>query len=480
MPEILTNVTFPGSQTVDGVDISAHVADVTTLHLPSQASQSGKFLTTNGSVASWATITITGDVVGPSGATDNAIARFDTATGKLLQNSLVTIDDTGSINIPSGQSYKINGTALTAANVGAAATSHAHGNVTTDGKIGTTATIPIITGTGGVLQAGSFGTGAGTFCQGNDSRLSDARTPTAHTHGNITNTGYIGTTATLPIITGTGGILQAGSFGTGAGTFCQGNDSRLSDARTPTAHVLNSASHTVSGLTTGHFLKALSATTFGFAAHGLTYTDVGAAASSHTHNYAGSASAGGDANAVAQSITFNNGGAGAASGTTFDGSVARTISYNTIGAAASSHSHTEANLDLTMHAASKVGAPSTPANNPATVMGSTYPPATPYTYGSVSLTAGLWVLTFNACILGYRSSLGHVYAWIEDGSGTQVAAASATSTDYPSSTYIAANCARVVTVTSTTTFTAKWQGCRGELNTTAAGRFHFMALKVGV
>ena len=36
-----------------------------------------------------------GDVVGPASATDNAIARFDTTTGKLLQNSVVTIDDTG-------------------------------------------------------------------------------------------------------------------------------------------------------------------------------------------------------------------------------------------------------------------------------------------------------------------------------------------------------------------------------------------------
>ena len=36
-----------------------------------------------------------GDVVGPTGATDNAIARFDTTTGKLLQNSVVTVSDTG-------------------------------------------------------------------------------------------------------------------------------------------------------------------------------------------------------------------------------------------------------------------------------------------------------------------------------------------------------------------------------------------------
>lgn len=61
---------------------------------------------------------------------------------------------------------------------------------------------------------------------------SSAFATSGHAHGNVTNAGYIGTTTTLPIITGTGGILQAGSFGTGAGTFCQGNDVRLSDSRT--------------------------------------------------------------------------------------------------------------------------------------------------------------------------------------------------------------------------------------------------------
>jgi hypothetical protein len=44
----------------------------------------------------------------------------------------------------------------------------------------------------------------------------------------------------------------------------------------PAAHQLDGALHTVSGLTAGHFLKALTPTTFGFAAHGLTASDVGA------------------------------------------------------------------------------------------------------------------------------------------------------------------------------------------------------------
>lgn len=36
-----------------------------------------------------------GDVVGPASSTDNAFARFDSTTGKLLQNSTATLDDVG-------------------------------------------------------------------------------------------------------------------------------------------------------------------------------------------------------------------------------------------------------------------------------------------------------------------------------------------------------------------------------------------------
>lgn len=119
---------------------------------------------------------------------------------------------------------------------------HVHGNISNDGKVGTAANKPLITGTNGVIQASSFGTAANTFCQGNDSRLSDARTPkshthtkaeisdfptsmtpTSHTHGNITNAGAIGSTANLPVITTTSGKLTTGSFGKNANTFAEGN-----------------------------------------------------------------------------------------------------------------------------------------------------------------------------------------------------------------------------------------------------------------
>jgi hypothetical protein len=164
-------------------------------------------------------------------------------------------------------------TGLQTALDGKAASSHTHGNITNAGAIGSTANLPLITTTSGVVTTGTFGSTANTFCQGNDARLSDARTPLAHihaiadvtnlqttldgkaasshTHGNITNVGAIGSTSGLPIITTTSGVLTTGSFGTLANTFCAGDDARLSDARVPTAHT-----HAAGDITSGTIATA--------------------------------------------------------------------------------------------------------------------------------------------------------------------------------------------------------------------------------
>lgn len=42
-----------------------------------------------------------GDVLGPSSSTDEALARFDGTTGKLLQNSAATLSDSGTLTVPS-------------------------------------------------------------------------------------------------------------------------------------------------------------------------------------------------------------------------------------------------------------------------------------------------------------------------------------------------------------------------------------------
>lgn len=48
----------------------------------------------------WSSPSGSGDVVGPASATDTAIARFDTTTGKLLQDSVIIIDDTTGTTYP--------------------------------------------------------------------------------------------------------------------------------------------------------------------------------------------------------------------------------------------------------------------------------------------------------------------------------------------------------------------------------------------
>ena len=52
-----------------------------------------------GATSATAAITALGGTTGPVSATDNAVARFDATTGKLLQNSTVTISDAGAITV---------------------------------------------------------------------------------------------------------------------------------------------------------------------------------------------------------------------------------------------------------------------------------------------------------------------------------------------------------------------------------------------
>lgn len=44
--------------------------------------------------------------------TDNAIVRWDGTTGDMIQNSLVIVDDSNNVNVPSGSVYQINGVPL--------------------------------------------------------------------------------------------------------------------------------------------------------------------------------------------------------------------------------------------------------------------------------------------------------------------------------------------------------------------------------
>jgi hypothetical protein len=61
------------------------------------AGTNGQVLTLAGGVPTWAAEQFQGDVVGPASATDNAIAKFDGTTGKVIQSSSVTLSDVGAL-----------------------------------------------------------------------------------------------------------------------------------------------------------------------------------------------------------------------------------------------------------------------------------------------------------------------------------------------------------------------------------------------
>ena len=82
------------------------------------------------------------------------------------------------------------------------------------------------------------GDGTNVFVKNNDSRLSDTRNPKTHTHGNISNTGAIGTSSGKLITTGTNGVLQAVDSIT---------KSKISDF--PTTMTPSSHTHTIANVT---------------------------------------------------------------------------------------------------------------------------------------------------------------------------------------------------------------------------------------
>jgi hypothetical protein len=104
-------------------------------------------------------------VVGPASATDNAVARFDGTTGKIVQNSAVTIADTSG-NITGGTYNKVTitapatGSTLTIAD---GKTLTANNSLTLGGTDATTMTFPSTSATIARTDAGQTFTGAQTF-----------------------------------------------------------------------------------------------------------------------------------------------------------------------------------------------------------------------------------------------------------------------------------------------------------------------------
>jgi hypothetical protein len=171
------------------------------------------------------------------------------ATGYAVSTNLVT--NSGSTHIPRADSvvnYVASGLAT-----------HVHGNITNSGTIGSTANLPIITTTNGALTTGSFGSTANTFCQGNDSRLSDTRNTTNSLTINNGGAGdsssftFNGSAAKTISYNSIGAPSQTGALASGTNW----NISILGNAATVTSGVYTSRSLTAgSGLVGGGDLSS--------------------------------------------------------------------------------------------------------------------------------------------------------------------------------------------------------------------------------
>ena len=127
----------------------------------------------------WATPAGSGDVVGPASATDNAITRFDSTTGKIVQNSLVTVADDGAITAPQVGSvipfYYANQAAFPSAATYHGALAHSHSDgamyfahssawvrlIDTGGPLGTPSSGTLTNATGLPISTGVSGLGSG-------------------------------------------------------------------------------------------------------------------------------------------------------------------------------------------------------------------------------------------------------------------------------------------------------------------------------
>ena len=119
---IVSNTGVTSAVAGTGIGVSAGTGAVTFSNTGVTSIVAGSNISISGATGA-VTITATGfgtgDVVGPASATDNAIVRFDQTTGKLIQNSVVTIADTTG-NIVTPGDIAVNGGDVTTTSTGTA------------------------------------------------------------------------------------------------------------------------------------------------------------------------------------------------------------------------------------------------------------------------------------------------------------------------------------------------------------------------
>jgi Collagen triple helix repeat (20 copies) len=210
-----------------------------------------------------------GDVVGPTSSTDNAIVRFDGTTGKLVQNSVVTIADTtgnmvgvgamgiGTPTISSGYSLDVqNGLVLariestTGANAALFVVKNTAGS-SIFGNEGSTAS----TFTGAYNYATILGTDSARalqFATNNIVRFEVNSSGAFHNYGSMTIATTLGVTGATTLTSGTISTTPSGSTDIAnksyVDTVAQGLDTKASVIAGTTANITLSGTQTIDGV----------------------------------------------------------------------------------------------------------------------------------------------------------------------------------------------------------------------------------------
>ncbi len=160
-----------------------------------------------------------GDVTGPASSTDNAIARFDGTTGKLIQNSGVQINDAGEVSVGVWKGTEIG---ISYGGTGAASASQARGNLLPSYTGNSGKVLAVNTGATDVewVSAGGVGTVTSVDVSGGTTGLTTSGGP-------ITGSGTITLAGTLAVANGGTGATTAGGARTNLGAAASGANSDI-------------------------------------------------------------------------------------------------------------------------------------------------------------------------------------------------------------------------------------------------------------
>ena len=160
-----------------------------------------------------------GDVTGPASSTDNAIARFDGTTGKIIQNSGVQINDAGEVSVGVWKGTEIG---ISYGGTGASSASQARGNLLPSYTGNSGKVLAVNTGATDVewVAAGGVGTVTSVDVSGGTTGLTTSGGP-------ITGSGTITLAGTLAVANGGTGATTAGGARTNLGAAASGANSDI-------------------------------------------------------------------------------------------------------------------------------------------------------------------------------------------------------------------------------------------------------------